>query len=764
MADSNKDNVKVPSFSRSGVNKLEKNIQDNIDRLYSDVKGNSPEVSRTIDYMRTKMHKSIDAIINNNIANTGLSNVSSLISRVKGKEWQKDGKVINSIIKTFEDDSIMNNVMSIYSQNVYLKEMDKEIDVVCKYMPKLLEALDVRKEAVLSADHFTKDSINIKSTSADISDISAENNIAAMKEKYDLSNILDRVYAETDKYGECFVYCVPYRKALERILDKSNKIPVSNEKIISEEAYFTYNESTQDASIHINPTNQFVKDNSGLMIELNTSGVLESAVMEYKKADEVYSNIPQGLNVIHESNPAFKRLADKVNGTAFKKALYQVDSQDGFIDASKSKNKENKITVPGCVLKVLDHTMVRPIRIEDNILGYYYIECDHELNMESITFSSTLGGLKPGQTARKLHGTQTDADKEILRKIAKQISDHIDSKFINANQDLTKEIYMILKYNMDVNDKGRISKIRVSFLPPEGVVHSYFKLDPKTNRGVSALQRALFPAKLYSCLYISNVITILTRGNDKRVYYVKQNVDTNISGVLLNTIMQIKRSNFGLRQIENMNNLMNITGRFNDYVIPESQSGDAPVRFEIMEGQKIEVQTELMQSLEEMSVNSTDVPIEVIQARRQLDFATHYTMSNTRFLRVISNLQAKFTKICNQILTRIYDAEFECDDLVEVELPPPMYLNLMNINQLQQNATETTEFITPMYYDTEAQTANPVEVARFKAEVKKFYMKSFIPDKAIKRIKDKVSMEIAKETSANAAGVPGSMPGQPQGY
>ena len=82
MADSNKDNVKVPSFSRSGVNKLEKNIQDNIDRLYSDVKGNSPEVSRTIDYMRTKMHKSIDAIINNNIANTGLSNVSSKLLKM----------------------------------------------------------------------------------------------------------------------------------------------------------------------------------------------------------------------------------------------------------------------------------------------------------------------------------------------------------------------------------------------------------------------------------------------------------------------------------------------------------------------------------------------------------------------------------------------------------------------------------------------------------------------------------------------------------
>ena len=736
-----------PDIDSSKITELEKNVQTSIDKLYSTVHVNSPELNHTIDYMRARMHKSIDSIINNNISNTGISNISSLYGRTKNYGIGSDKKITDSIIKTFEDDTVMNNVMGLYSQNVFLKELDKEVDTCCKYMPKLLEALDTRKEAVLSADHFTKDSINIKSASADLSEISSENNIKSMREKYNISEILERVFDETDRLGECFVYCVPYKKALERILSKNpNGLATSGEDIVTESFNYTYNESKGIVDIKDNPSSSFIKENGGLVIELNQSGVIESAIGERTTSENVLSSIPDSIN--EEYTSSMKKLADTASSETLKKTLYRLDntSQDGLISATPRKTSDN-INVPGCVLKILDHTMVKPLYIEDTCLGYYYIEADHDLSMEQLTFSSTLGGLKPGSTARRISENRDDTDKEVLRKISMQISRHIDSKFINANQDLTKEIYLILKYNMQVNNEGRIGKIRITFIPPEDIIHSYFKKDPKSNRGISALQKALFPAKLYSCLYISNVIAILTRGNDKRVYYVRQNVDTNISAVLLNTINQIKRSNFGLRQIENLNNIMNITGRFNDYVIPESASGDAPVRFEIMEGQKVEVQSELMQALEEMAVNSTDVPLEVIQARQQLDFATHYTMSNTRFLRKVYNLQSKATKIFNKILTRVYDAEFETCDSVEVELPPPMYLSLLGMSQIFDNANTQVESILPLYVDVDNE--DPELVSRVKGRLKKFYMKSFLPDEAIQRIIDTTRMELKRDKKDN---------------
>ena len=707
----------------SRIKKLEKNVQDSIDKLYTDTQGSSPELSRTLDFMRSRMHRAIDGIVNNNISHTGISNISSLYSRVG--HMQNDKSIIDSIINTFENDSMMENVMQLYSQNLYLKEADKEYDVIMKYMPKLREALETRKEAVLSADHFTKNAINIRSSSSDLSTISVDNNIQNMREKYDIDNLLDRVYSETDIYGECFVYCVPYKKALKRLLDGKKAYDAGSNAALQESFVASYDNDSNVTSFDV--------DGDGLAFEINRGGIIDEAVMNKYKA----------RNVLNEAAALSLNEAklDETLPNDLDKKMYRVDDplmQDGVIDSSKTTD----IKSPGAVIKVLDHTMIKPLYIDDVCLGYYYIETDKPMDVEQLTFSSTLGGLKPGSTARRLQENRANEDNVILKKIAMDVSQHIDAKFINANQDLTKEIYMILKYNMTHNEEGRISRVKVTFIPPEDMIHSYFHLDPKSHRGVSALSRALFPAKLYSCLYISNVIAILTRGNDKRVYYVKQYADTNISAVLLNTINQIKQSNFGLRQIENMNNIMNITGRFNDYVIPESQSGDSPVRFEIMQGQDVTHPTELMNQLEEMSVNSTDVPLEVIQARQQLDFATHYTMSSSRFLRKVYNLQAKYTKICNKILTNVYDAEYECEDSVYIELPPPMYLAMMNSSQMFQSANEHVENVMGMYMDQNTEDSELFDLA--KARVKKYFLRSFLPDEAITDIIEQARMDFAK--------------------
>ena len=93
----------------------------------------------------------------------------------------------------------------------------------------------------------------------------------------------------------------------------------------------------------------------------------------------------------------------------------------------------------------------------------------------------------------------------------------------------------------------------------------------------------------------------------------------------------------------------------------------------------------------------------------------------------------------NKFLTRLYDAEFECTDSVSVELPPPMYLALMNSSQMFQSANDHVENITPLYIDPNDQDQELV--AKVKANIKKFYIKSFIPDATIQQIVDNTIME-----------------------
>ena len=90
------------------------------------------------------------------------------------------------------------------------------------------------------------------------------------------------------------------------------------------------------------------------------------------------------------------------------------------------------------------------------------------------------------------------------------------------------------------------------------MIHVYFKLDPITHRGISDLDKSMVPAKIYASMYITDAIGKLVRGQDKRVFYVKQTVDSNIAQTLMNVINQVKQGNFGFRQFSNINNVHKI--------------------------------------------------------------------------------------------------------------------------------------------------------------------------------------------------------------
>ena len=67
----------------------------------------------------------------------------------------------------------------------------------------------------------------------------------------------------------------------------------------------------------------------------------------------------------------------------------------------------------------------------------------------------------------------------------------------------------------------------------------------------------------------------------------------------------------------------------------------------------------------------------------------------------------------------------------------------MNSSQMFQSANEHVENITPLYIDVDNE--DPALVAKVKARIKKFYMKSFIPDEAIQQIVDSARMEFEKD-------------------
>lgn len=732
-------------------------VRDLMDKLYSNTYMTTPKLGNDLTSITSDIDASLDKITNANLSAVGMPNISKLYSRAGVVDAQSDNSVVNGIENTFNDNMLMDSVLSSYMQNKYLKDLDDEIDTVCKYMPRLTEALETRKDNVLSADHFSKDFLTIKNKQIQYNNETFTDQINQLKDKYNLAEFVEDIYSNASKYGERFIYVVPYHKALNKLLNTKSQTRIATlhtegGKIITEDCSLGQIDAIPfPADLKIDQSKL-----AGLhvSVELSQSNVIESAIDEMSMAKKKLKVVNESaLNYFSEAskeknNSKTIKFDSTLDNTLNVDGINDDDipGSDGLIDPSKQQKKDPiNDKFPGCVVKILDRCKVIPIYIEDMCLGYYYIEFkDSESDMINYTdqINNPMGSVQTDLNKSILDMDDNLKQDNMLKYISSQISQFIDAKFINNNQDLRKEIYMILKHN-DIYNNPNGAAFKVTFIPPEDMVHVAFTKDEKTHRGISDLSKSLIPAKLYSCLYITNTLMILTRGSDKRVYYVKNQVDTNISKVLLNTINQIKKSNFGIRQIENINNILNITGRFNDYVIPLSPAGDAPVQFEVMQGQTVDVKTDLMNMLEEMAINSTDVPLELIQARQSIDYAVQLTMTNSKFLRKVYNRQAKYQVILSSLVTKLFNAEYNTTYDLEVTLPPPMFLNIANTNQLIINTKEYVDSIVD--FETTNIEDDTLAIAYFKRDLMEYYLGSHINLSAHNEIFERAKIKAEKD-------------------
>ena len=484
-----------------------------------------------------------------------------------------------------------------------------------------------------------------------------------------------------------------------------------------------------------------------------TSCVTEYCIIKHKTdmeqfkslTESFFSELDEDSTVISEAKDKIPSMFDAVQKSNNK--LSKSKPKDFFgdgllVNANLDRNPDDlDDNFLGAVVDRIPRENLIPIYIGKKCLGYYYLEFAEDVN--ACGFCGGHHAVPGVGNAEKMHYDMNEHQQELaIRYISAKISRSIDTKFINANKDLKEEIYSILRYN-EKFDISRTNDIGVTFIPADDIVHCYFKLDETTHRGISDLERATVPAMLYILLYLTDIIGKITRSTDKRVYYVKQNVETNIARTMMNVVQQIKKGNMGMRQIESMNNILNIVGKYNDYIIPVGPSGDPPIQFEVMQGQQIETPTDLMEKMEEAAVN-TIMPYEFVNATAQQDFATRFTMSNTRFMQTIFTRQRKTERFFSEIYTKIYNFEFgEKNSSIDIILPPPTYMTFTNNSQLIDNVIQMADKI------VETEMAEMDEDV--KTEFKKLYIRenlgTYIDYSLVERLRELaiVNVEASKD-------------------
>ena len=281
------DNKSTTPRASGALKRLASTVQTNLDSLYSKTYFTSPSTKGDLDTTKNDITKTIDNIIANNIQLVGSSSIASLYNRLENNS-PRDTLNRNKLDELFTDRNLMDGLMNSYIENKFLRDYDEEIDTVLKYCPKLLEALEVRKDNVLSADHFTKDFINVSEDMKLSDDTTFMAKCNEIKEKYDLNAKFEKWYDLTARYGEVFIYNVPYRKAISRLLAMKN----NTLKPISVNGEST--EYIQESTITINPLkdknldiNSEYFDKHGavnIKVEYNMTGMLIDTIESLHEA------------------------------------------------------------------------------------------------------------------------------------------------------------------------------------------------------------------------------------------------------------------------------------------------------------------------------------------------------------------------------------------------------------------------------------------------------------------------------------------------
>ena len=719
------------------------------DKLYQQTRYTNADDMHDLETSIKTMDTTLDKLVAFNRNETGgMSYTSSIMARAMvNADGEKADEFKHEMDKLLSDKSIIDGDLNSLLNNIDIVDHDRRIDTICHYMTKLDQALNAKKDCVLSPDHFDREFLNIISESnAEKADVFS-NRCKELKKMFDLNTKVDEWYDNAAKYGETFVYRVPYNRAVRRLLKSKKKAEMFVSATISSTGIVSESMDNVMFPQADSLVQEMKREGLSVTVELNKSAILTDIVESEVLAHKAIQSVNE-MSLLNENDESITEdLEDQLVRSPARKRKHVFDhsvpddlsfdnfeySNDGLVTKNDSKTQEvPEITVPGSIIHTLDRKNIKPLYINETCLGYIYIECEDVApnNMRNIQSFSDPNALMNTTNSyiTSSGGKKVTTSDSIVDFISRRISGMIDAEFVNTNQDISQDIYAILKHN-DKFMNSKNPRVRVSFIPPNDITHIKFKTDPNTHRGLSDIENAIIPATLYSALYITNAIWNLTRAQDKRVYYVKQSVDTNISQVLLNTMEQIKKGNMGVRQIENIQHILNITGRFNDYVIPTTQSGEEPIRMEVLQGQKVELQDELMQVLLENAVESTDVPLDYISQRQSVEFATQLTMTNNKFLQVIYKRQEQYQKFLTEIISVLYYNQYGDFDSIKVKLPPPMFLNITNINQIMMNSADMVQKIIELW-----STDEPDEVKAYVSkQLNMMYLGSYLDIPEIER-------------------------------
>ena len=742
-----------------------KNMLDEMETLVGDMelslygtKSKTDIVDMTKDF-NTTMRSQMNLINHSSGGDT-----TSFVAKLFDSEMKRKNSF--GIATTFEDmfSGQDGQVMSYLSEE-YRSKMAKYTDLqeVSTQLIELNEAVLIMRDSIISPDITTGSvSREVGVDGEDDDDMKSTQLLESMEKKFKLlKKIKNTIVPQTLRFGTYYAYIIPYKDLFSKFEQKK-----LDPKYTSNMRNFTvdnmYQEKTLWESIIeeeriTHPKVGFFSESTSMLMEnlkdaattkeqrdlydiKENIAAMESGFEELLKRIKICNDGSCAIPFLEEGPEAIRYLYQEsvVNQGGVFEAVHGKDGMfttDGNKPSRKKGKQKNKFEgISDCYIKFIDPIHLVPAKIMKKVVGYYWIQTT-DTPIVSGFFGDNYQTARFGKTGK---------DRTIVDRLATKIVSAFDKKFLADNMEMKELIAEALMY-FDLSSQT----IRFQFIPVEQICP--FVINEKEDgEGTSMIEPSLFYAKLYLLLLLFKITSIILYSNDTRVNYIRTSgIDKNIANKIQEIARDKQRHRVNILDLQSYTSLLHKLGNGSEQYIPVGRANERGLETEILQGQDVQINTELMELLRTCYILGTGVPSAIMNYLNEADFAKSIEVANTRFLGRVMSYQIDFNECITNFYQMIAKHSTSMDpsdiDNIAFTLTPPKQTN----NIVKQEAVSGFEslqgFMMRLFFGEDYQSNQDVNERKKQLEFVKYLVQTYLPyidiDEAEKKFND---LSIAK--------------------
>lgn len=679
-----------------------------IDGLYADVVGNDVLVSKDaiVDSISDILHQ------------YNLSTDMSFIEKIATMKFDKKSESID--LSGMPQD--LQNAAFLPVNTIADIALRQDLDMLISQIPEWFTALQITRDTVCESDVVTgrlARSITFDRTSMDNLDKdNVISKIEEVEERLELHQLIkNHVVFNTLEYGEGYLYVVPDAKVFEDLYKyRTNSANMKSNSTIntfdtSSSLLNGYGESAVEISLNDTIINDSSTSNDKIkkmrkngifteaeIIEMrpsyhmkpmnDESKELKSKEEEDDAFDRTIEEIAKNISCITEdiSLPVIEESAHDLRYVYYNK--YRNDQEcvqevktffEQVMDSSTNDSyiSNNFKNVKGVYLRILPATKLIPIRVDRNIIGYYYIS---DMTRPEQSGERKNSGLS-GYTLRSPSiGFDTfQPDQMFCEKLANKIINNFNMKFMHDNTALHKQIVAILQ-----SHKFNEQMLRFIFIPAEYVIQFAINKDGM-GKGHSMLEPGIVTARMYMFLKLYSLLYQINN-SQVRVYNLRMSgIDKNYRQFVQETMRKFAARRVTANDIFNYRSSMTKVSGGSELIMPLGAGDQPPITVDSINAAESPISNDLLDSLKNESINSTPVPSLMVQTggQSEIEFAKETELANTRFNTLISSCKLDF----NPDITKLYRIIMRWETDIDPEILQHMKFCLRMPTAKQLNVT-----------------------------------------------------------------------------